>query len=375
MSKNTRSIKLLITGGHVTPAIAVIREIKAQKLEWEVILIGRLYTMEGDNFPSEEYRLIKDLGIRFLPLITGRLSRAFGFRDLISLFKFPLGLITAFWYCAAERPSVIMSFGGYIALPVVLAARCWRIPVITHEQTRVVGLANRIISILAQRVCVSFPEMLKMFSSGKAVFTGLPIRQEIFLPAAKSNLAIDQYLPLIYITGGVTGAQSLNELIYQVLPALTRKFMIVHQTGRKSWLRAQEVYANLETDERKHYLPLPYLDVLEHSYVLHLAKLVIGRSGANTVVEMAATAKVGLFIPLPWSAGGEQEQNARYLKDHGSGEILEQHKATKVLLEKTIVAMMENIEAYQKKAEILVKEVTREGARRVVSEIVKVLHE
>ncbi len=375
MKEKERAVKVLLTGGHVTPALAVIAEIKSQKPSWEIVFVGRLYALEGDRTLSEEYRLLEELRVRFLPLTSARWSRSLRWRDLLSLFKFPLGLITAFGYCFREKPSVIMSFGGYVALPVVVAARAMGVPVVTHEQTRRLGLANRIISILAQRICVSFPETLRSWPDKKVVFTGLPIRREIFSPPQKTNFSIDQDVPLIYITGGATGAVSLNELIYQVLPSLTHRFMIVHQTGRKSFSRAQEVWTSLAVEERRHYLPVPYLGVLDHSYFLHLAKLIISRSGANTVGEIAALGKVGLFIPLPWSAGGEQELNAKYLVDYGSAEILEQPKITPELLEKTITFMIARIEVYQKKAQILAPEFVHSGAQQVVAELAKILRD
>lgn len=371
---NERSTKkIFVTGGHVTPALAVIEEIQRQKLDWEIVFVGRKYAMEGDSEVAEEYRLITNLGIRFLPVYSGRFTRTLGWSSLIAPAKFLLGVAIALRYSLKEKPQVIVSFGGYVALPVAIAGWILRIPIITHEQTYLPGLANRLIAILAKRVCVSFPETLNKFPQAKTVLTGLPFRRKIFSPPLKTDLTIDQGVPLIYITGGSTGSVSLNRLVYPIVPTLTRKFMLIHQTGRRSLNQAQSVRLQLSEKEQLRYLPLAFLDIAHHSWVLAQARLLVGRAGANTVGEVAATGKVGIFIPLPWSAAGEQQKNAQKLSAAGSALVLQQENLTPQLLLNKIEEVITNIAAYRNQAQMLAEQISRTGDRRLTQEIINII--
>ncbi|MFZ5844869.1 MAG: UDP-N-acetylglucosamine--N-acetylmuramyl-(pentapeptide) pyrophosphoryl-undecaprenol N-acetylglucosamine transferase [Patescibacteria group bacterium] len=373
MLTTNKKYKVFVTGGHLTPAMAVIEELTKETKRWEIVFIGRIHQLEGDQGLSEEYRIIKKLGLKFLPLTTGRFTRVFSFETLISLSKIPLGLVTAFRYCLEEKPGIIISFGGYLALPVVVAGAILGIPTITHEQTRAIGLANRVISFFARRICVSYREMVRQFPPHKTVFTGLPIRRQIFDPPREISLTILLNYPLLYIMGGTTGASSLNELVYPGLAGLTTKYMVVHQTGRLSYERALSFRQKLSQAQQEHYLPVPYLDTLEHAWVLSRAALVVGRSGANSVGEIAATGKVAVFIPLPWSAGGEQQKNARYLVDRGSAVMLNQQKLDPLALVATIEETFSHLSQYQKRAEEIAREFPRDGARLFVKEIIAVV--
>lgn len=177
--KNKRTI--IICGGHITPAISLIDALNVKK-DMTVVFIGRKYAVEGSRVQSFEYQLIKEKGIRYVSISAGRLQRQFTRYTILSLLKFIIGCIQAWIFCYRERPSLIVSFGGYVALPVAFAGWFFRIPVITHEQTRVPGLANKIIARIAKRICVTFPETIVHFPNGKAVYTGLPLRNELFTP-------------------------------------------------------------------------------------------------------------------------------------------------------------------------------------------------
>jgi UDP-N-acetylglucosamine--N-acetylmuramyl-(pentapeptide) pyrophosphoryl-undecaprenol N-acetylglucosamine transferase len=203
---NKLSKKVFITGGHLTPAVAVIDEIIRRKLPWEIIFIGRMYAVEGSSEKAKEEEVITSKKIRFVPFTTGRLQRAFSLYTIVSLVKIPFGFVQALILCTREKPDIVVSFGGYIALPVVVASYISGIPVLTHEQTRVPGLSNRIIARFARKICISFPDIRHTFPRERTVYTGLPIRKEIFETPLKPafSLPVKKY-PLIYITGGTTG--------------------------------------------------------------------------------------------------------------------------------------------------------------------------
>jgi UDP-N-acetylglucosamine--N-acetylmuramyl-(pentapeptide) pyrophosphoryl-undecaprenol N-acetylglucosamine transferase len=359
---------IVMCGGHITPALAVI---DALKKDVTPVFFGRTYAMEGSKTESFEYRLITEKNIPFISITTGRLQRQLTVRTIPSLFKIPVGCIQALWYCLRVRPSLIVSFGGYVALPTVLAGWLCGIPVITHEQTRGAGLANRIIARIAKRICVSTPETIRHFPKGKAVCTGLPLREKLFSPPPKAEpfaLNLTQY-PLIYVTGGGTGARSLNRLLFVVLPSLLKTHTIVHQTGEVSFAEAKKVRESLPNEYRSRYIVESYLPISMLSWVLSRAALVLARSGVNTVMELAALGKVAIFVPLPWSAGGEQQENADWLASHAGAVVLKQEEMTPQLLKKEIEATWANRTILQHRASAFAVKIPRDGATRFVREI------
>lgn len=319
--------KLFICGGHVTPALALIDELKD---EFEIVFLGRTHAVE--------HTLVLEKGIRFLPIV-----------------KIPIGFIQACAYCLRQKPNGIVSFGGYVALPVAVAGWILRIPVITHEQTRVPGRANRIIANIARRVCVTFDETKKQFPS--AVVTGLPMRKELFVQSALPAYPVDETYPLLYITGGSQGARSMNEKIAPAIAALTGQFTIIHQTGP------------VRPAPRNRYITESYIPLEKLPWVLHHAHIVIGRSGANTTMELAALGKVAILVPLPWSAGGEQRAHAKWLEAAGTAVVIEQKDLTEKTLLSSIQNIMDHFDTYKKSAEALAKKIPRDGAKRLAAEV------
>lgn len=366
--------KIIITGGHLTPAIATIEELKRQHPAWEVVWIGRKVALEGTREVSEEYRLVTGMGIRFLPLTTGRLQRALSRHTIPSLIKVPLGFLQALWYLVREKPDAIVSFGGYVALPVVLMAWLLRIPTLTHEQTRRPGLANRIIGRFSRRICVSFPNQLVQFPQGRAVYTGLPLRKVISSPPANPPpIPVDAHYPILFITGGSTGAASLNDIVFATLPRLLADYTVIHQVGRLSQGEGAMVAARLTKDQRSRYVAVPYLDSDEYSWVLHHADLIIGRSGANTVFEIATIGNIGLFVPLPWAGGNEQLANAKFLMDAGSARVIHQKDLTPEVLVGNIHEMLKNKADYLSCAKSLSRTISQDGAERIVAEVMRLI--
>lgn len=331
--------KLFITGGHATTALAVIDEIKEKHPDWELIFVGRKFAMEGDKEVSEEFRLVKEYAIKFLSLTTGR-SRPFNFPKIL------IGFLQSLVYLIKYRPDAILSFGGYIALPVVISGWLLGIPSVTHEQTMELGLANKIISIFAKKVCVSWE-------------IGIPIRKQLFSPPKEPSFAVDKKLPLIYITGGSTGAQSLNEKIYPVISELVKKFIVVHQTGRRF----------NQKSSLRNYIIAPYFSVSDLAWIYKHATIVLSRGGANTVGENAALGKVAIFVPLPWSANNEQEKNAQLLVEAGSSELIPQSSLTAKSLLGTIKKIEVHYDRYLQNAKYYAKTVPKDAANRVVDEL------
>jgi len=331
---------ICITGGHQTPAIAVIEAIRTSHIQWNIVWIGRKYAFEGSRVVAPEYALIRSMNIPFESLTSGRVDRSKGIYGLFSLFKIPLSIWQSVRILQKIKPDLVVSFGGYIAFPVAVAAYIMHIPIITHEQTHAFGLANIVIAKIAQKVCVSYPETLAMVSKQKGVLTGLPIRSGIFSPPTRPSFTIPkEQVPILYITGGYTGAQSLNEKIYPVIAKLVKDMVVVHQTGDISFQKAQTVKTNLKAEGGR-YIIAPFFSVSDVSWMYAHADVVAGRSGANTVAEISAFQKKAVFVPLPWAGGSEQTANALYYQKSGNAVIIKQENVTAASLTKAIYELI-----------------------------------
>lgn len=370
-----KRIKVLMTGGHITPAMATIEELRREYPSWEIVFVGRKKALEGHATLSEEYRIISDLGIPFLPISAGRLKREGGMAAVLAILKIPLGFFQSVWYISQERPSVIVSFGGYVALPVVGCAWIWRIPVVTHEQTTMPGLANRIISKFATKICVSFEETIGSFSrTSDTVLTGLPVRQSVLHPPKTGSLSLASGRPLISIVGGSTGSTSINNVVFEVIRILIKEYSVVHQVGRISLEKALSIKRAIPKVLQDRYMPVAYLSTDEYSYLLSKSALVIGRAGANTVTELGLRQKVAILIPLPWAGNNEQYHNAQVLRDAGSAIIVEQKNLTHASLLHAIKTIMDALPEYSRRAKELAPRLPSDGARRLVAVVSQVLH-
>ncbi|OGG08537.1 hypothetical protein A2154_00955 [Candidatus Gottesmanbacteria bacterium RBG_16_43_7] len=329
--------KVIISGGHLTPAVSVIYEIKSKHPDWSLLFIGRKTATETEKVISEEYRIIRNMKIPFEVINSGRLSVNLSLNTMLSIFKIPWGMLMAYKILRRQQPDIVVTFGGYIGLAVGLAAKAMRIKLIIHEQAAVPGLANLILAPIANRICISYPFLHKYFPVHKTILTGIPVRDIILAPPPAFSLKPDIIQPILYFTGGATGSKSINELIYPIVARLIRNYTVVHQTGR-AWINQARVFRfKLRGDRRGRYIPVAYLDGPEHAWLLHHSRLVISRSGANTVAEIAATGVAAIFIPLPWSRKSEQLRNAQMLSSSKHIRILDQTTLTATALYEQIL--------------------------------------
>lgn len=369
--------KIVITGGHLTPALATIEELKSKGV-WKIYYFGRRFSLEGEKIPSEESEIISQLGVKFISINPGRLQRKFTLHTIPSLLRIPFGFFQAFILLARIRPDVILSFGSYVSTPVVIAGWFLKIQVITHEQTVTLGLANKINSYFASKIAVSYKENLSNFPSGKAVFTGNPLRKEIFIAKSDSltrEIALKKRklgLPIIYITGGNLGAKIINLNVAAILPVLLKKFLIIHQTGKFDYPVIANVAEGLKESEKERYFFRSFISSDEIGWILANSDLVISRSGANITYELGVLGKPVIFIPLPIAGGNEQLKNAQMLRGFGLAEILPQQVLSPESLLKLIEKMVFNLKRYQK-SKFAGKVFHRNGAKNLVKEIDELL--
>ena len=358
------SNRIIFTGTHFTPALAVIEEIK-KKEPWEIYYLGRKYTLEGEKIPSPESQILPKMGVKFIPIPAGRLQRRFTRWTIPSLLRVPFGFFKALKIIRKIKPKAIISFGGYVGVPVVVAGFLQHVPILIHEQTATVGLANKISARFAQKIAISFPESKTFFPEEKVVFTGNPLRPEIF-KSGKPLFPLNKKKKTIYITGGSQGASIINKTIEKCLIDLLVQYNVVHQCGAKD-------YPYFKKKKTKDYFPIDYIDNKAIGWVFEKADLVLSRGGANTILELAALGKPAIIIPIPWATHNEQLKNAEFLAKNGLAEILPQEKLNPQSLKNLIEKMMANLSSYQKAGEKLKKTIPRDGAQKIVAEIYKLL--
>jgi len=366
-------MKIAICGGHLTPALAIISELKKRNVD-DIVFIGRSRAMEGDHSLSAESAVIPNLGIKFYAIPVGRLQRRFTRYTIPSLLKAPAGVVAATLILSQEKPDIVMSFGSYVALPVVIAAWILGIPSITHEQTVKGGLANKIISYFAKKIALSWPDSLALFPKEKCVITGNPVRSEILNVKKKRT-----NLPMIFITGGNQGAHSINEVVLEIVEPLLEKYEVTHQTGSAERFRDYEMVQarvlTLPKRLQRRYTCAKWFNSAEVADIYAKASLVVGRSGANTVSEVAVLGLPSLFIPLPWAGGGEQVKNAEMLENLGAAIVLPQDRLTPKRLLSAINAMINELPKYKQVAKEARKMINPAAAEIFVDEATKLAKE
>lgn len=342
-------MKLLITGGHLTPALAVIDELQKTKKDVQILFVGRKYASLHSKVESFEYQEIKKRNIPFIHLTAGRVTRTFSLDTFMHMVKIPAGFLQAFRLLRRQRPDRVLSFGGYIALPVALMASMQRIPVFTHEQTIQPGSTNRLIAHFAQKVFLSFKDSKKYFKKENTEVSGNPVREQV-KKVLKKPFDVDKTKKVVYVTGGSLGSHSINILIENVLAEILQEYILIHQTGNvkkyDDFQRLQEIREKLPKELKQHYFLAEHFSTEEVGYIYSVSDLVIGRSGANTFFELLALKKPAIFIPLPWSAHHEQQLHAELYKKDGLGEVFDQHKSSHELLS-LISMMIGNLKMYQ----------------------------
>ncbi|MET9263716.1 UDP-N-acetylglucosamine--N-acetylmuramyl-(pentapeptide) pyrophosphoryl-undecaprenol N-acetylglucosamine transferase [Amycolatopsis sp. NPDC004079] len=318
------------TGGHTYPALTAVRGLRS-RLEADGAALDVLWTGKDGGL---EQRVAQAEGIRFAAVATGKIRRASNPLKMISaanvrdIGRVPLGVVQARALVARFRPDVVLATGGYVAVPVGLAARLCRRPLVVHEQTVRLGLTNRLLARIATSVAVSSESTLELLPRGvRAVVTGNPVRPELLhgrADRAVRALGLSGFapeLPTVYVTGGAQGSRQINQLVCRSAPWLLQHANIVHQCGKNNAAQLREQFAQLPEELASRCIVTEFVGS-ELADVFALADLVISRSGAGTIAELTALGKPSVLVPLPSSAGNEQVHNARNLHDAGAAVAL-----------------------------------------------------
>ncbi len=324
---------ILITGGHVTPALALIDAIQKSHPETELIFVGRKFN-NNEKTESFEFHEVTKRNVRFIHLSTGRTVSLSSWSGLLNMIRIPLGMIRAWQIVSTVKPDLVMSFGGYLALPIAYAASFLKIPLVTHEQTIHPGRANRQIARLARTVFVAFPEAQQFFPKSHVIVSGNPIRSSVFVN--HKSLSIPSGIPCVYVTGGSLGAHAVNLCVEKILKELLQSYVVIHQTGNVDefgdYVRLKKLQSSLHPKLKTRYIIRKHITDSEIGQVLGVSDLVIGRSGANTFFELVACEIPSILIPLPTAAFDEQRKHANMLKAAGVAEVFEQDEDPSRLL-------------------------------------------
>ena len=328
--------KIVMTGGgtagHVTPNIALMPALKEE--EYDIHYIGSYTGIEKD--------LIEAQGIPYTGISSGKLRRYFDLKNISDPFRVIKGYAQALGLMHKLKPDLVFSKGGFVSVPVVLAAKTCGIPAIIHESDITPGLANKIAIKGAKKVCCNFPETLKYLPSDKAVLTGSPIRRELLSGNKENAYKLCAFpvekKPVLLIIGGSLGSRAINEAVRKVLPELLKDFHIIHLCGKGNLdesLTGTCGYAQFE------YASAELTDMLA------LADIAISRAGANSICELLALHKPNILIPLSAAASrGDQILNANSFEKQGFSYVIKEEDVTDDVLLSAVKEVYKNRQTY-----------------------------
>ena len=315
------------TAGHVTPNIALLP--KLQEMGFDIHYIG--------SYNGIEKELIEPFGIPYHGISSGKLRRYFSLQNFTDPFRVLKGMGEARKLIRDLKPDVIFSKGGFVSVPVVLAGKKCKVPVIIHESDMTPGLANKIAIPSATKVCCNFPETLEYLPKEKAVLSGSPIRQELLSGnkiAAMDLCGFSADKPIILVIGGSLGSVAVNNAVRAALPELLKSFQIVHLCGKG---KVDESLNNTTGYRQFEYIKEELRDIFA------MTDIVISRAGANAICELLALRKPNLLIPLSANASrGDQILNARSFERQGFSLVLAEEEVTKDTLLEAVQNLYDN---------------------------------
>ncbi len=306
--------KVLLTGGgtagHVTPNIALLPGLRESGFEIQYI----------GSYEGMERKLIEHENIPYTGIATGKFRRYLSLKNLTDPFRVLKGYSEALKFIKTYQPDVVFSKGGFVSVPVVLAAKKCKVPVIIHESDMTPGLANRIAIPAATRVCCNFPETVKLLPAEKAVLSGSPIRKELLegsKEAAFKFTGLSSKKPILMMMGGSTGSKIINETLRKILPDLLKEFQVIHLCGK----------GNLDSSlTQEGYCQYEYISK-ELKDLFAAADIVLSRAGANAICELLALKKPNILVPLSAAVSrGDQILNAESFRKQGFSYVLQEEE-------------------------------------------------
>lgn len=334
------------TGGHFYPLIAIAEAIRkrdsTEGRESELCFMG--------PEPYDQSSLDR-LQIRFISCPAGKRRLYRSFRNYLDTVKTLFGIFVAFYKLLLLYPDAIMSKGGYTTVPVVIAAWLLRIPIVIHESDAVAGRANLVAARFARYIAIAHDDAAAFFDAKKTALVGLPIRSSFFTEIQDPHavIGVPNDRPVIFVTGGSSGAKRLNDLVLQSLDELLPLYTIVHQTGAAQEAEVTRTAATLIADASllERYYIRGTLPGEQMASALAAASLVISRSGSSAIFEIALKGKPSILVPIPEGISRDQRSNAYSYARTGAATVLEEQNLTDDLLVSEARYILENQEVYQ----------------------------
>ncbi len=327
-------MKAVTVGGHLTPALALIDHTNHHQLGVQWWFFGRMFNRAGQQ--AVEQAEVTKRQVEFISFSAPKLAdRVWQWPWLLP--QFGWAIVAALLQLRKIKPDVLVVFGGYLAVPVVMAAKLLHIKVIAHEQTMIAGWANRVIGRMADQVAVTFPESRDQFPAAKVSVIGNAVRPaalhaELSAPSWYQN---PKQLPILLVTGGSQGSQAINRVIAELLPRLVETWYIVHQVGNPDGSSSDATYKALREFAQTHdnYACSAWLSAEDLFWLFRQQARVISRAGANTVYELVLMTTPAILIPLPVAMNGEQQAHAAWMTKLGGAITLAQSQLTTASLE------------------------------------------
>lgn len=347
--------KIIMTGGgtagHVTPNLALVPSLIEEG--FEIKYIGSRDGIEKD--------IITKAHIPYYGISSGKLRRYFDVKNFTDPFKVLKGVCEALKILSKEKPNVIFSKGGFVTVPVVIAASMKKIPVIAHESDITPGLANKLASPFCDKLCVTFRESLQFVKNNKGVLTGSPIRKEILTGSKQIGKEICEFKDdkeIILVMGGSLGSKVINDAIRENINNILKYNNIIHICGKGNLDKSLE---NISGYKQFEYVS----EDLKH--LMHAADYIISRAGANSIFEFLALKKPTLLIPLSKNASrGDQILNANSFKKEGFSLVMQEEELQKE-------GILKGIKMLKESKQDLINNMNKSNMSDGVKEILKVI--
>lgn len=350
------------TGGHFYPLIAVAEVLRKEGNTPE------LYYMGPDPYNREA---LVENEITFIYCPAGKLRIYPSIQNFFDLFRTFFGIFVAIWKLYVLYPDVVFSKGGYTSVPVLMAARFLRIPVVIHESDAVPGRANMLAKKFAKYIAISYAEAASYFDASRTALTGIPIRQALLENSTDpfGVIGLPNDLPIIYVTGGSSGAERINNIILRCLDELLPNFRIFHQVGPSKKDEVVLAAKTLIKDPalQSRYFVADLVDAKTVNALLSAASLIITRAGSTTLFEIALHGRPSIVIPIPEDISRDQRSNAYAYARSGAATVVEEHNLTETLLTSEIHTIMSNMEKWQGMAKAATTFAPRDAAAKIAS--------
>ncbi len=349
------------SGGHAFPLIFIWEQIKD---DYDFLFIGE------QNGKEEE--IVKRTKIEYKGIWAGKWRRYFSWKNFIDVLRVPIGIWQSYWIMKRWKPDLVLAKGGYVSVPVVVAAALLKIKIISHESDAIMGLANRISARYADKIAVAFPVgRYGVKYANKMIWVGMPVRRWKYRqedePMLRKNFSIKNDLPVLLVTGGSQGAVNVNKYVMKYLDEILKYCNVIHLTGKYDYKRVKSWREKMKNNQDR-YLVYDFL-FEDYEKAMVLCDLLISRAG-STLAEISNLAKPSILIPLPTSASNHQYYNAKSFEDVGASVMVEERDFDKINLAVLVKSLLFDEEGMEEMKAAAVTAMQTQGSARIVADLI-----